>query len=312
MTGSAAELLDGTTGWLAEHLEWFSPQRWARFLPCRPFPPGPALELLGLCRCLRRGPAAAGTAALGETALDLGAQLVDADAFRDGLYRCDHLFSYHLYLLALVHSGGRRRPDLLDAAGRLLDATAGVRAGALRSTQELVELRYVLDVAELAATLPAMDVLVTRSALATGLPPAPLTDNEVYALTHLVFYATDFAGRRAVAVAPDTTGLVRALTGVYAAVGNLDLTGELLLCADALGLDLDGVIPERVVAQGWRTLLTGQRPDGSVPSPLFDPVVDARLTGEQRVAYRFGTSYHTTIVAAMAATAREGRRARPV
>jgi hypothetical protein len=302
-------LVDGPSQWLIANMGWFRPAQWARFLPRRAFPAGAALELLGLCRCLRTGPRTDHTVALGAAAQELGAEIVDSAEFREGLYRCDHVFTYHLYLLALVHTGGHARPDLIAAAGRLVQGSAGVRAGALRSVQELVELRYVLDVAGIATELPPMDVLVARSALASGLPAAPLTDNEVYALTHLLFYTSDFGAGPAPATTPTVPGLVRALIGVYSTLGDLDLLAELLLCASVLGI-CTGPGTERLAGLGWRSLERGLRPDGSLPGPLYDPCTEARLTGEQRDAFRFGTSYHTTIVAAMAATARERCRVR--
>ena len=109
-----------------------------------------------------------------------------------------------------------------------------------------------------------------------------LTGSETYALTHCVFYATDF-GQHA---CPDTPGsaalreAVRVLLGVHLARRNLDLLSELLLCARALG----GPAPA-FEGEGWEALAAAQRCDDAVPSPVHRPEVLQGLTGDQAAAY---------------------------
>ncbi|MBT2399496.1 hypothetical protein J7E89_26925, partial [Streptomyces sp. ISL-100] len=95
---------------------------------------------------------------------------------------------------------------------------------------------------------------------------------------------------------------VRVLLGVHLARGSCDLLAELLLCASAL--DDGRGSPGPLVREGWVALAGAGRPDGAVPSPVHRPEVLSGLTGDKAAAYLFGTCYHTTLAAALAAAAR--------
>jgi hypothetical protein len=287
-------VLDGALDWLTEHLDWFDPARWERFLPRRPFPLGALLELLVLGRVLARGrlqehpllPAAA----------DLAAAHVGAPTFLDATGRGDDTVPYRAYLVALVEHAGRPVPAARDRVQAVLEAGIGDHTGPWRPVQHRLELRYVLELGGFPVDGPSTAELVGASIL-TGAPdPLSMRSDEAYAVTHVVLYATDFGARQLPTAMP--TELFRTLLGVALACGDLDLAGEFLLCLAPAGDD-------PFDAKAWRHLAAACRADGAVPGPVHDASRWAELSGDTAEAYLFGTCHHTTMVAAMAAAERE-------
>ncbi|MCX4970321.1 hypothetical protein OHA98_37295 [Streptomyces sp. NBC_00654] len=308
---SAGHVLAGALRWLEEYVEWFAAPRWEEYLPRRPFRPGPLLELLGLVRLLDRSGLVPKEAALPSRALDLAARAAGEAEFGQGLRRGDELFPYHLNLIALLETLGRPQPEARAVCQALLAADAGGHTRAYRPVLSQVELRYFVDRGGFAppAALPALDVLHCRSIAALGPDVLQMTGDETYALTHVLFYVTDFGRTRRLLGGPGEVARlrepIRVLLGVHLARGSLDLLSELLLCAGALGGRGDD---DPLVREGWHALATAQRPDGAVPSPVHRPEVLSGLTGDRAAAYLFGTCYHTTLAAALAAAARERRQ----
>lgn len=307
----ADRVLAGALRWLEDHLEWFAASRWEEYLPRRPFRPGPILELLGLVRLLERSGAVPKEAPLTRRALELAARAAGEPEFAQGLRRGDELFPYHLNLLALLETLGRPQPVARAVCQALLAADAGGHTRAYRPVLSQVELRYFVDRGGFTppAELPALDVLHHRSIAALGPDVLQMTGDEAYALTHVLFYVTDFGRTRLLLGDPGEVARlrepIRVLLGVHLARGSLDLLSELLLCASALGGRGDG---DPLVREGWHALATAQRPDGAVPSPVHRPEVLSGLTGDRAAAYLFGTCYHTTLAAALAAVVGGRRR----
>ncbi|MFI8433548.1 DUF6895 family protein [Streptomyces sp. NPDC079020] len=308
---SADRVLAGALRWLEEYVEWFAAPRWEEYLPRRPFRPGPLLELLGLVRLLDRSGLVPKEAALPSRALDLAAGAAGEAEFARGLRRGDELFPYHLNLIALLEVLGRPQPGARAKCQALLAADAGGHTRAYRPVLSQVELRYFVDRGGFTppAALPALDVLHRRSIAALGPDVLQMTGDETYALAHVLFYVTDFGRTRRLLGGPGEAARLRApvrvLLGVHLARGSLDLLSELLLCAGALGFRGDD---DPLVREGWGALATAQRRDGAVPSPVHRPEVLSGLTGDRAAAYLFGTCYHTTLAAALAAAERGRRR----
>nr|ADK32560.1 hypothetical protein [Microbispora corallina] len=317
-------LLAGAVSWLAARLRWFDPEQWARHLQPRGFAPSALLELLIICRNLNsvyghprppdpedgsRGSGVRTTGAAGPAveligrALDLAEEVVGRPGFGAALYRGDAAFPHHVWLIALLAEGGRPVEPWPAVAQRVIDAGCAepIRPG--RPTAARLEARYVFDLAGLRHGLPAMDELAGRTALGPGADPLHLTDADLYVITHMLFYLTDF-GRRPFsadeAEGRRVRGLVEVLLGRQLAVGDLDLAAELLACAGLTGAD------DRLSGCAWNRLTAARRPDGSVPSPLFRQAALDRLSGEKAEAYAFGTCYHTTLAMVLAATLTDG------
>ncbi|MGW1143912.1 DUF6895 family protein [Streptomyces sp. NPDC002454] len=298
---AAQQVLDGALRWLTARVEWFAPERWEEFLPPRPFRAGPLLELLGLVRVLERSGLLPHESPLRVRALDLGQDVVAGTDFANGLRRADQYFPYHLSLIGLLELLGRPQPALHATCQALLTADAGGHSRPYKPVLNRIELRYFVDRGRFTAPalLPDLATLHRQSIAALVPDVLQLTEDETYAFTHVLFYTTDFGLHRDPIPADGREVLretTRTLLGLHLARGSLDLLSELLLCEAALGAG-----PGPLTPQAWRALARAQREDGAVPSPVHDPATLARLSGPTATAYLFGTCYHTTQVAALAA-----------
>ncbi|MFE0253655.1 DUF6895 family protein [Streptomyces sp. NPDC059010] len=310
--GAAEQVLAGGLRWIEAQLEWFEPARWEEFLPRRPFRPGPLLELLGLVRVLDRVGVLSKEAPLARGALDLAVRVAADPSFEAGLRRADEYFPYHLNLIGLLELLGRPQPTGRAVCEALLAADAGAHAQPYKPVLNRLELRYFADRGGFPApaSLPGPGALLAESI--AGLDPdvLQLSESEVYALTHVVFYATDFGRHSLTLAADEATGrlreTVRVLLGVHLARGSLDLLAELLLCTAALE-ESPGPRTGHLPCAGWNALARAARPDGALPSPVHRPEVLAGLSDAKAAAYVFGTCYHTTTAAVLAAAVRRQR-----
>jgi hypothetical protein len=301
-----AVILEQALTWLSRHLEWLAPQQWDRHLRARPFPGTTVLELLVLCRRLPAGPL---THRLTEQCLDAAQAVVDDPAFVTGLYRADAVFTYRVWLLALLAEAGRPVYELNDAVQSLLDTGCGDLTNLGRQPFATLELRYALDLGGFTSGLPDLRQLYSRTMLAHRADPLYVSDAEAYAITHILFYISDFGRRTPFAGDPAglarLRGLIGTLLGIYLARNDLDLSAELMLCAQLVGMG-----EHELVRHGWRRLADAQRDGGQIPGPLYRQDAQDRLSGEKADAYTFGTCYHTTVVAALAASERERKYGR--
>ncbi|WP_073784627.1 DUF6895 family protein [Streptomyces sp. CB01580] len=337
---AARQVLAGALEWIEARLDWFAPGRWEEFLPRRPFRPGPLLELLGLVRVLGRSGIVPVTAPLPSRALDLAEETIHEPEFGRGLRRGDAFFPYHLNLTALLELLGRPQPTLRASCQALLTADAGGHCRPYKPVLSRIELRYFVDRGGFTAPgpLPGLGPLYRQSIAARGADVLQLTGDETYALTHVLLYATDFGHHNRLPCRGESVArvreIVRVLLGVHLARGSLDLLAELLLCEAALdACREDGHVPRLGRGTdpgmgpaakpgpdlvpvpgastgpgsglwrraGWNALAAAQRPDGAVPGPVHRPEVLAGLAGDKAAAYLFGTCYHTTLAAALAA-----------
>jgi len=295
-------LADRAIGWLEAQLAWFDPDCWEKYLPRRLFPAGPILELLLVCRELRDQRLDSHAAFVGRV-LELAQRVVTRSDVVEGLHRTPQLFTYHAWLIVLLErlcgsAGGLRSVvEAQLAAGRTgISSPAGAAVRAL-------ELRHVLDLGDMASDLPSTSELFGRWWSEHTHNPLAVADGDAYALTHAVFYATDF-GRTPLPLATrdrrELGELALVLMGAALARCDADLGAELLHIAR-----IAGSAREPGGAAGWTRLARMQRADGAVPGPLWERETERRLSGERAAAYVFGTAYHTTIVTTLAALDRQ-------
>lgn len=132
----------------------------------------------------------------------------------------------------------------------------------------------------------------------------PLTIDDVYAITHAIFFVTDFGRVPGCFSSADVAYLRSAIPRLlqyYVRKNNWDLVAELLITLDATGL---AGIPEYSEALGL--LLATQEADGSFPGPVGDQRQRLWAQGKERDDdadpewRRFHDNYHTTLVTLIA------------
>ena len=139
---------------------------------------------------------------------------------------------------------------------------------------------------------------------------AELEDDDVYAITHAVFYLTEFGAgestwpdgfdRR------DATELIDTLLWQCVVNEHTDLTAELLISAVCVGVARSGATDA-----GWDLLHRLQLPNGAIPAP--DRLLPPPYAGERDdPAYMdWRRCYHTTVMSAMACISRGRALAAP-
>lgn len=175
-----------------------------------------------------------------------------------------------------------------------------------------LDLLHTLELAGVDHPLPPVEDVLPLTLFCADPSVLRLGDRDIYAITHTVFYATDFGLR--VPRWPAGFDLSRAVELLEALCllsrhrGNADLVAELLCSLLCLGVH-DSAEAER----GWAFLVEVQEADGRVAGP--EGIVHPGLEGSDEEYRSWATAYHTTIVAALAGLLARGatviRRPRP-
>jgi hypothetical protein len=167
------------------------------------------------------------------------------------------------------------------------------------TAMRLLDRRHMLDCGQFRHSLPSYEQLYHNTLLARTPELVYLTDTDVYAITHTLFYLTDF-GRSSSSILSGehlTTiqWMIETLLGLYVRRKNWDLVGELLLDCYCLHW-----YPDVIFDLAWTTIRDYQLPDGSVPGPRYTQEQRETLddSGSSR-HYCFEENYHTTIVNAI-------------
>ncbi|MGW2372988.1 DUF6895 family protein [Kitasatospora sp. NPDC001683] len=160
-----------------------------------------------------------------------------------------------------------------------------------------LDLLHTLELAGIDHGMPEANAVLPFSLLCADPSVLKLSDGDVYAITHTVFYATDF-GRRTPRWPtgfdlPQAVELLEALSLLCRRKENADLVAELLCCLLCLGIR-DSPETERA----WAFLADVQEPSGRVAGP--DGVLPPELENGDPEYRGWATGYHTTIVAALA------------
>jgi hypothetical protein len=287
---SLHRLFAGTTEWLTRNLEFFSP-----FADIPGLPPQrrvkAVLELALLCHCAARRNAA-------------DTYLSEAAAFLGMLWRRPDF----LDLLAVPDPHYGRLYPLIYAALAPRGSSAELRATALarlakhsqmptpgQSAYLRAETRYYADKAGMAHGVESYEIMLGHGLLGEPATGLPITDQDIYALAHAIFYISDFGFHDPPLPASSREKSVRRvshLTTQYAANGSWDLTAELVIAQFCLGGDpLNS--PSGVA--GILSLADAQSANGALPGRS----AARRARDSASAATRFQRQYHTTLVAAL-------------
>jgi hypothetical protein len=151
-----------------------------------------------------------------------------------------------------------------------------------------------------------LDEMYTRSLLAQHPPLLPLTKSDSYAITHTLFFLTDFGRRSLHRFSDQDAGYfgqaLPRLLDFYVRRQNWDLSAELLI-----GMFVTDLCKLPAYRNGWHLLLSAQNVDGSFTGPDLEEVrgpEPATLVGtpsEEEAGWTlFSENYHTTLAVLMA------------
>lgn len=228
--------------------------------------------------------------------LDQLAEVAARPSYRELIAQDQPALLLYAGTYAALRLCGRDDPDLRHLVER---AVAGRVATCLeRVPYRYLDLLHTLDLCGVRHDLPGVAAALPFTTLCADPSVLGLTDRDGYAITHAVFYATDFGVR----VPPWPAGfdlaraldLVDALLMLHRVRGNADLVAELVCARYCLGAH-DG--PE--LDRAWAFLAGTQEDDGRVAGP--DGIVHPDLQRLDPVHRSWATGYHTTVVVALAA-----------
>ncbi|MEV7684217.1 hypothetical protein AB0O64_37660 [Streptomyces sp. NPDC088341] len=245
--------------------------------------------------------------------LDQVQDITARPSYRELIARDEAAFLLYAGTYAALRLCGRDDPEFRRIVERI--AASGYATVFERIPYRQLDLLHTLYLCQIEHSLPALDDVLPFTLLCNSPNAIKLTDNDIYAITHTIFYATDFGLR--VPRWPhgfdpgEAVELLEALLSLTRGRENADLVGELLCCLLCLG-----VRESEEAERAWNFIASVQEPDGRVNGPRG--VVHPKLADGDDAYQHWATGYHTTIVAALAAlldrsprTARGPRPAEP-
>lgn len=228
--------------------------------------------------------------------LDQVEKVAARPSYRELIARDEAALLLYAGTYAALRLCGREDPEFRQL---ITQAAAGGYAAVFeRIPYRQLDLLHTLELCGVAHPLPDVADVLPFTLLCNEPNVVKLTDRDIYAVTHTLFYATDFGLRE-----PDwppgfdpaaAVELLEALLVLTLDQGNADLAGELLCCLLCLGVR-DSVEARRA----WAFLMATQEDDGRVNGPAG--VVHPGLADGDDAYRHWATGYHTTIVAALAA-----------
>lgn len=223
--------------------------------------------------------------------LDVVAQVAARPSYRELVRRDRRALLLYAGVYAALRLCGREDPEFRH----LLEQTVGGRFATSfeRVPYRHLDLLHTLDLAGIDCPAPGVEQVLPLTLVANDPNVWELSTGDVYAITHAVFYLSDF-GRRDVDWPPSTDAarVVDLLHGCLAlarARADADLVGEVLMCLTCLRAPLT---PFESDARAW--LRSWQEPDGKLEGP--PGVVPQALRDADPAWGSWATAYHTTIV----------------
>lgn len=248
--------------------------------------------LVGLRARLDPAPLDGDYAALLDTIQDIAAR----PSYRELIARDEAALLLYAGTYAALRLCGREDPEFRTLIQQ--SVSGGYAVAFERIPYRQLDLLHTLELCGIAHTLPSMAEVLPFTLLHNSPNVLKLADRDIYALTHTIFYATDFGLRRPSGPGSFDRGaaveLLEALLVLTRGQGNADLVGELLCCLLCLG-----VRDSEEAHTAWEFLLSVQEDDGRVNGP--QGVVHPGLTDGDEDYGHWATGYHTTIVATLAA-----------
>lgn len=203
------------------------------------------------------------------------------------------LFPRCIVAYAVLKSLGYSEKSVYDSLQTVLDR--GFIGRAEISAWHKLDLKYYLNLIGLRHEFASDETLLGESTL-TRLPALThATTNDLYALTHIIFYFSDFGAKDIRSFLGQHFGSVREYSGLAlsmcVAMQDWDLTAELLLSRICLGVQDDPLDREAA-----RALCQYRQPAGFIPGRAW---MHATLVSEElpeHAEQKFFDVYHPTLL----------------
>jgi hypothetical protein len=186
-------------------------------------------------------------------------------------------------------------------------AAGGYAAAFERVPYRQLDLLHTLHSCGIDQGLPAMDDVLPFTVLCRRPNVLKVVDRDIYAVTHTIFYVTDFGQREPVwpqgYALSEAIELLEALLVLAESRENADLVGELLCCLLCLG-----VTDSDAADRAWEFLESVQEDNGRVNGPKG--VIPPTLESASDDFRHWAEGYHTTIVVALAGLLERNARSR--
>jgi hypothetical protein len=285
--------------WIFRHLDYYNPllrQSAMRFK----FALKASAELALQCALVMKS---SGDPSFAEMASFIWSDVFSAPAVQEYLLERGDLLAFGFY--ASLRLCGYEDLEYRARLEGLLEE--GYPAMVERAPSRELDLIYSLRKSELPLRGLSSRAAYSKTLLAKHPPLYPLTDQDAYAITHTVFFLTDFGqAPNGMFTSEDDAYFALALPRLleyYLHKRDWDLSGELLIAMRGVALDR---LP--LFHQAWSVLLAAQEEDGSFAGPApSDLEADepheaggstARGDDDREQRWRrFHDNYHTTLVA---------------
>ncbi|NXY96499.1 hypothetical protein HYE82_19310 [Streptomyces sp. BR123] len=247
--------------------------------------------LVGLRARLDDAPLAGDFAAIFEQVEDIAAQ----PSYREMIARDEQALLLYAGTYAALRLCGREDPEFRRIIQQAVDG--GYAAAFERVPYRQLDLIHTLYLCGVEHDLPPMDAVLPFTLLCRRPNVLKLADRDIYAITHTLFYATDFGQRKPAWPRGHDSGraveLIEALLVLAEARANADLVGELLCCLYCLG-----ITASEAADRAWAFLESVQEDNGRVNGP--EGIIHPGLNSGDEEFRHWAEGYHTTIVTALA------------
>jgi hypothetical protein len=290
MRYSREELVNNGISWVKRNLHFFDPikdEERVNTNTLKPF-----AELAHFCMIVGRHRPEYLTAELANV-IEFVDHAARRSIFRDRIVRQPSLFLLYAGIYIALGHCGRGEQSWREVIQRLIDA--GYVSAIERVPFRNLDLRHLLDSARYSHNMPSR-LSLYRQTLCRQLPSVLyLTDNDVYSITHTLFYLSNFGEVKIDNILGlkkrQTCEILELLLGIFTRQGNWDIVGELLICCACLNWH-----PKPMSELAWQGLLSGQFKPGEIAGPRFDP----KKVKKKNINYRFEQNYHTTLIGIIA------------
>ncbi|GLV59272.1 hypothetical protein KDH_60990 [Dictyobacter sp. S3.2.2.5] len=229
--------------------------------------------------------------------LQLIASVWEQPQYKERIVRRPDYFQIYTMIYIILQQCNVIAEDYKAMIQRVIDQ--GYVTATETTPMRLLDRRHMLDCGRFQYSLPSYEEIYHQTLLAHNPELVYVTDTDVYAITHTLFYLTDF-GRAPCAILQGkhlatVQWTIETLLGIYLRNQNWDLAGELLLDCYCLHW-----YPDPLCQLALGAIRKHQLPEGSIPGPRYSQEQREKLDETDSIHYCFEENYHTTIVNALA------------